>query len=175
MNAAYKYYKELPAWAKGVTVVMGAVVAVVLGKRVYQIVDNAILKAKAKKSLKDVSNEQRKLQASGVSASFPASQYKAWADSIQNQFDGCDVSAPVGDRLSKSGTTLYEIITNFKNDMDFLELVKAFGTRTYDQCGWFTGDVENATLYTAVTDELQSGEIKTINEALAKQGITYRF
>lgn len=179
MKGAYQYYKEMPTWAKGVTVVGVLLVGYIAVKKGYQIVDNAIMKAKAKKSLKDIAVEQKVLEESGIRPSYSESQYKAWADSIQKQFDGCDVSMPVpvlpGVDLSYSGKVLYNILLQLKNDMDFLKLVKAWGTRTYDQCGWFTGDVENATLYAAVSDELRSGEIKILNETLAGQGISYRF
>jgi hypothetical protein len=67
------------------------------------------------------------------------------------------------------------IISKFKNDLDFLKLSTAWGVRTYDQCGWGTGNVENATLSKAISDELNEGEISKINGALAKQGIKYRF
>ena len=55
------------------------------------------------------------------------------------------------------------------------DILDSFGIKTYDDCGYFTGDVENANLYKAVNNELQTNEIKFINDYLKKRGITYQF
>ncbi len=178
MNA-FKYYKELPAWAKGVVIVGGLGITYFTGLTAYKMVKRGIEKGKSAKSLKNVAAEKSELADSGQVATYQPSQYKGWADSIQKQFSGCDFSVPVpftpGLDLSYSGKVLYNVLSGFKNDLDFLNLIESFGVRTYDDCGWGTGDVENVTLYSAVTDELNSDEIKEINKLLKSKGITYTF
>jgi hypothetical protein len=99
----------------------------------------------------------------------------AWADSIQKQFDGCDMSVGAGGAvLTSSGQVLNDICIKLQNDADFLKLVAAYGVRTYDQCGYFTGDFTGS-LYQAVTDELSTSEVDAINKVLVKHNVTYRF
>jgi hypothetical protein len=178
-KSLWEGFKTLPPWAKGVvgvTVVGGTTVATVM---TYKGIKRAIDKAKSAASIKDVAAERAKLQEQGQNQTFQDSQYKGWASAIQNQFSGCDFSTPMpifpGKDLSYSGTKLYETLSGFKNNVDFLKLVEAWGIRTYDDCGWGTGDVTNVNLYQAVTDELGNGEVATINELLQSKGITYKF
>ena len=61
-----------------------------------------------------------------------------------------------------------------KNDIDFLDLVVAWGVRTYDDCGWGTGDVKDVDLFKAIEDELTDAERRDLNKILAKKSITYK-
>lgn len=178
-SAGYKAFMSQPPLLRGIEILGSMVVLYFVGKGVWKMVKGGIEKGKASAAIKNVGAEKAKLEDTGVRKTFQPSQYKGWADSIAKQFSGCDLSIIVpilpGLDLSSSGSVLYNILTQFKNDLDFLELVQAFGVRTYDACGLWTGDVENATIYSAVTDELDGDEISIINEMLAGKGITYKF
>jgi len=188
MNQAYKYYKELPGLAKGVVVVGGLAVLTIVGFKAYKLISKTIDREKEKKAVDESKEELNDLENSGVRPSYQDSQYSGWADKIHNQFDGCDfdwsfvamgsvvgiATSSVMNTLSNSGKTVYAILSNMNNDADFLSLVKAYGVRTYDQCGWFMGDF-TGNLYKAVNDELSANEIKEMNTLLAKKGISYKF
>lgn len=186
LNTIFNWYKELPPWAKGV-VTIGT-----LGTAIYGT--NAIIKAaKAKKdrekSQQDVIGFVKDLDAlaqQGVYPSFAESQYKAWANSIQSQFAGCDVSAakcPGGWTGGISGTITYSssgkiiasTVGQLSNDADFLALQAAWGIRTYDACGFWTGNVSDVTLSGAITDELIPCEIEALNKILKSKNISYTF
>lgn len=175
----FEYYKELPGWAKGLIVVGGAAVVGFTGWKVYKGVQGLADKAKANKSIKDVAGDLKSMQDSGQQQSFPESQYAGYASQIETQFAGCDFSAAVpffpGKDLTYSGRALYNILDGFKNNVDFLKLVNAWGVRTYDACGLGTGDVKNVSLYGAVSDELSTDEIQIINDLLASKNISYKF
>lgn len=175
----FEYYKELPGWAKGGIVVGGIVIIGFTGYKIYKAIQNAVDQAKANKSIKDVSKERKAEEANGVGGSFTDSQYAGFASSLQTQFEGCDFSTVVpffpGKDLTYSGRVLYNILVGFKNNVDFLKLVEAWGVRTYDACGIGTGDVTNVNLYGAIQDELTSDEIVVINDLLRTKGITYTF
>lgn len=97
----------------------------------------------------------------GERLTFPKSQYLTWADQIE-------------EAMQYMGTypdTIADIISNCKNNLDVLELVKAFGTRDI----YFFGGANSYTLPQALRDELSEGWMKEINEGLASKGITYRF
>jgi hypothetical protein len=182
-NKVYQYYTELPSWAKGIVVIGGIAIAYFTTKQFI-----ARIKAQNKKKV-DMATviEQKKeidnLEKTGLRATFSDSQYKAWADAIQNQFDGCDIDSSdftiVGAiwksfKGSNSAKKLISIISKFKNDLDFLKLSEAWKVRSYDQCGWGMGEV-TGTLSYAISDELNNSEIKDINSILVKQGINYKF
>jgi len=180
-NKGMQIYKDLPSWAKGVVVVGGLAVGYLFAN---QIIKKLRLDAEKRKAEEELNNTRYELQnqtEQGIVPSYPKSTYDAWAQSIEDQFDGCDFFIkvfPIGgdyNELSNSAKKIYDIVDEMNNDRDFLELVDSFDVRTYDQCGWGTGNVENATLYKAVTDELNQDEINFINERLENRGITYKF
>ena len=183
-NKFYDYYKDIPTWAKGVVVVGGIAIVYFTAKSFLKKVKANAEKEKAMETVTYQKKEEKQLEETGLRATFSDSQYKAWADALQNQFDGCDIDISdftfwgnlfKGFTGSNSAKKLVSIISKFKNDLDFLKLSTAWGIRTYDQCGWGTGNVENATLSKAVSDELNETEISTINKTLAKSGIKYKF
>lgn len=176
-------WNGLPTWAKGV-VAVGGLAAVYFGVRGF------LNKVKADAAMKDQlltqQNQENELQnqiENGIRPSYSQSQYMQWADEIQNQFDGCDVSPrlPVDPRTfgnqnwSGSGAKMATIILQLKNNADFLALSTSWGaSRTYDQCGWGMGDF-SGNLSQAVTDELAQDEINALNSYLLSKGITYKF
>ena len=181
-NKALQVYKDLPSWAKGVVVVGGLGAAYLFANQIIKKIRLDAEKRKAEAELNNTREELENQIEQGVVPSYPKGTYDAWAQSIEDQFDGCDffISSPFGiggdyNELSASAKKIYDIVEEMNNDRDFLELVDSFGVRTYDQCGWGTGNVENATLYKAVTDELNQDEINFINERLQNRGVTYKF
>lgn len=182
-NKTFEIWKSLPTWAKGV-VAVGGLAAVYFGVRGF------LNKLKADAAMKDQlqtqTNQENQLQANidnGIRPSYQQSQYNQWADELQNQFDGCDVSFrfPFDPRIfgnqnwSGSGAKLATIVLDLKNDSDFLALSTAWGSsRTYDQCGPWTGNF-TGNLSQAVTDELTQDEINALNSYLSSKGITYKF
>lgn len=183
-NKGLEFWNTLPTWAKGVLAVGGATAIYFTAKSIL----NRIKKQSELKNQLETQKTQKaeldELIKNGVSPSFPASQYKQWADELQSQFDGCDVNIKGSIWLpnwfmdvvsSGSAKKLASIVDKFKNDADYLALSTAWGaSRTYDQCGWGTGDF-SGNLSQAVTDELSENEIKVINDYISKKGIRYRF
>jgi DMSO reductase anchor subunit len=52
-NKVYDYYKDLPSWAKGVTVVGGLVIAYIIGNRIYKGIKASTEFRGQKETLKD--------------------------------------------------------------------------------------------------------------------------
>lgn len=179
-----EYYKDLPGWAKGVVIIGGSAIA---WFGILNPVRKAIIKkldaGKLNKSVSEFKGDLADLKRKGINPTYPSSQYFVWADAIENQFSGCDwgvalfdLNIPVVGGWTGSGSLMKGIAEKMNNDADFSSLVLAFGTRTYDQCGFwpFAGNI-TANLSKAVNDELDSEEIKAINKILQKKNITYRF
>lgn len=180
-NKALEVWNGLPTWAKGVIAVGGVAIVYFAARGIWKQFKSSKDTEKQRESLRTQRQEITKLQNLGLRTSYPESQYKSWADRIQNQYDGADFKQnvfdydiPVLGTWSGSGKVTAQIVSQLKNNLDFLKLSEAYGVRTYDQAGWFTGDF-TGNLTQAINDELDSGEINALNNMLKKQGITYRF
>jgi hypothetical protein len=184
-NKLFDYYKELPTWSKGVVAIGGIGIAFYIGYTfVKRIKDQAEL-IKQRQTVKEQEDEIEVKVKEGQKQTYQNSQYRAWADGIQKQFDGCDFainriilpsSSPEwfgNENWSSSGAYIANIFLKLKNDIDFLKLNTAYGIRKFDQCGWGTGDFEGS-LQGAITDELDESERGTLNKYISQQGITYR-
>ena len=174
-NKVFDYYKELPAWAKGVVIVGGIAIVYFTTKQFLNRIKKQAQQKKNEEVINTVKAETKKLEETGLRPSYNDSQYNSWADKLQSVFKGCDFSAGSSNIgiYTDSANALYTILKQLKNDVDFLKLQTAWGSnRKYPDCAW--GSVEG-NLNHAVADELADGEIKQANSILAKQGITYRF
>lgn len=172
-----KYWEELPPWAKGVTGVAGLAIVYFTGRGIYNGIDKLVQAKKQGMAVDAAKKDITSLSSQGVNPSFPDSQYKLWADKIQAQFDGCDwsVGGTAVGMLTASGQVLYDTLSQFKNDADFLKLQTAWGVRTYAACmSWFVKD-KTLTLDGAVSDELSTSEIDKLNNKLKDLGINYSF
>lgn len=162
-KGAYKWYKDLPPWAKGVVVVGGLTGAFFGGRAVYHLISNAIDKAQKGQALKDVKSDLNNLMLQGIFPSYNDSQYKTWADGMEACYQGWGTC---------TGDTIF---VNMKNDADVLKLIEAFGVRTISSGRWnpapdFTGD-----LPAVLRDELTGTDIESINNALGDKKIKFRF
>src|SRR5882757_3604324 len=152
-SGAYKAFMSQPKVARGIEIGLALVVTYFAARGIWKFIKTRLDTAKNQKTINDLKSDISALGNRGISPSFPDSQYQGWADKIQNQFDGCDFSVPALWSYSTSGQTLADIIVQLKNDADFAKLVTAFGIRTYDQCGLWTGNF-TGNLFAAVSDEL---------------------
>jgi len=159
----YRWYKDLPPWAKGVTVVLTAGVSIVVLWKTYGIVDAAIAKAKAKRTLTDVNNDLDTLHSQGQKPTYSESQYKIWADAAEQCFQGWGTC---------SGDTIW---VNMKNDTDILMLIKAYGVRTISSGKWNPEPDLVGDLPVAIRSELPGESIQALNESLVEKGIKYQF
>lgn len=184
-NKALGFFNTLPTWAKGV-IAVGGLAAGYFAVRSF--LNKIKTDAERKDQIRTQQNQENELQQqidNGQGPTFQASQYRQWADELQTQFDGCDVSIRLpfdptifrNQNWSGSGAKLATIVLEFRNNADFLALSTAWGAeRAYDQCGWSLGDGDfRGNLSQAVTDELAQDEINALNRYMSEKGITYRF
>lgn len=180
-NKAFEVWSGLPPWAKGVIAVGGVAIAYFIGRSVWKKFKTKADTRNQRETLNTQNKELKNLQNKGQKTNYSESQYRAWADKIQNQFDGIDWRQNIIDKdvpligsWSGSGKTMKDIVEQLKNNVDFLKLSQAYGIRTYDAAGAFTGNVTGDLQY-AISDELDRGEIMALNNILVKKGITYKF
>lgn len=165
----FKYYRELPPWAKGVVIVGGAAVVFILGRKIYKAVFPSDKEKKNKQLLQDVNTEIRTYTNQGIKPTFTDSQYETIANTIYNSMRYC-----VGDDYA----TVEIKMKQMKNNIDVAKLIKAFGKRQ-DYCfGVPVGDEMD--LFTYVQKELGNDyggltnyRVRNINQDWKNKGITY--
>lgn len=169
-NGVYKFYRELPPWAKGVVVVGGGLVLFMVGKRVYKSVFPSESDKRNRQLFNDVGKEIVKYQNSGQLASFPDSQFETFANTIYNS-----MRFAAGDDYDTVELTMKKM----KNNLDVAKLLKAFGKRQDYFFGIPTGDPMD--LFTYVQKELGNDfagltnyRVRNINADWKKKGITYQ-
>jgi hypothetical protein len=131
----------------------------------YKLISNELADAIKKKKNKKLFDEEIDKE---IIASYKPSQYVTWADKMQdafqlNWFDGTDEEA------------IYNILRKLKNNTDWLELMKAYGMRSYYDpfsLTYITGKEIN--LIKALQLELDTKEKNKVNAILKSKGITYR-
>lgn len=166
----YQYYKDAPPAGKIVIIGVGAFAAIAA----YYAIRSAIKKIQQQKDLKgqreaveDSKMTVQVLQQQGKGPTYPPAQYSAWASAIEKAFDGCD---PMSDDMA----AIANAINAARTEADLYELISTFGVRTWDKCGWGTGD-EKANLPGGVRLELNQAQINTLNTILRNKGIVYQF
>jgi hypothetical protein len=168
----YKYYTELPSWAKGIVIVGAGLVIYMVGNKVYK-------KLNPSQSNKDARNEQNLIDEEiknnakkGIKQSYPDSQYIAWVRNIVDAITGCDYSAIL--IWSYGFQKVYDIFDKLKNDTDYLLLEKNFGIRSISKGFLCGGDYKNVSFSQAMSMQFNNVEIGLFNTRLKEKGISYR-
>lgn len=163
----YKYYKDLPPWAKGIVVVGGAFALFMVGKKLYGLAFPSAEEKRDKELLNSIDKEIYRLQ-KVQKATFPDSTYITLANTIYN-----GMKYAVGDDYG----SVQDSLKKMKNDLDVAKLIKAFGKRTSYNFGIPMGDYD---LLTFVRKELGNEyggltayRVNDINKDWAAKKITY--
>ena len=161
-STVYKYYKDLPSWAKGITIVGLLGLTYIVGNKIF-----LALKPKPQeiKNIEDdITNLQTKQQ-----PTYPASSYDNYAETI---YQAQRTS------LSNDSGTILDLAKLMKNDLDVALLVKAYGNRT-DYV--FGVPSDNYTLFGAMRKGIESDlfgafgyRLNSVNKDWESKGITYR-
>ncbi len=147
--------EKIPSWAIGVAVVAGTAIVVFVGYKIYSGIKAIGANKNQNAVSSDAASEQATLISQGQSLTSDGSNYAALANSIQSELDGCTLS-------STKESVLKNILTTIKNKVDWLELVKQFGTRSITDCGSFGGLLDaknNYDLISLLKEKLDEGVI----------------
>ena len=148
-----EFIKDIPGWAKGVAVI---VVIGIIAFVVYKFYKD--FKPRTQEQ-KDLEKDQDTFIQQGQKPSFPRSQYKAFADTIQQENLSWDTDEK----------KIYNIFKQMKNDLDITLLVEAFGNRRPQ----FT--FNDVALVPFLNEDLSKSEIEQINNILISKNIKFRF
>jgi len=176
--------KSINGWVRGAAWIGTGIVIYLVGSGIVSSINAAQVAQQQAARTAELDNQINTLEnpsdpnAQAQQPTFSDAQYSNFADAITAAFTGSSlgnfVSAAAIGVLTSAGQTVYNIIQQFQNDVDFFKLQKAFGVRTITK-SWFQSDYKNVDLASAVNDQLDVQEISYLNNYLTKQGFKFRF
>lgn len=140
--------------------------AIIIGVGGYALIRS--LKKSPEQQREDRIKQDEAEAAKTQKLSYPLSSYQGYADKI---FTGWSTNYNPFDRLNEE--PIYEVFKAMKNDLDILELIKAFGKRREPTA--IIGLLNNVALPEWLAVGMDTDEIDQINKILASKGIKYRF
>lgn len=162
-SGVYKFYTELPTWAKGVFGVAVLAGVGIVSYGIYKKVHKTSQEKQALEAVKDVNSDIRKLL-QYEKPSYIQSQYSSFADALFEAMQGLGTEKSLNTTFSK-----------MKNTIDMLYLNQAFGIRDYKDDSFFGANVKAMNLNQWISAELDDSEKKELNEMLSKKGIKYQY
>jgi len=124
---------RLPKWANGLIVVGSLAIVGLVGYYLYKKLNENKEKKDSQNGVNANDNELKDAIKNGTTLSFPQSNYVYSANAIFNLLDGCELA-------SSERNAILEVIKVTRNKADWMNLVKVFGTKKVDNCGYLTGD-----------------------------------
>lgn len=174
-NKVYDYYKDLPSWAKGVTVVGGLLIAYMIGKKVYNAITEKSKNKNVLQESESASQDLYNLQQQGINPTLSNTQIDNIINALVEAMNDC-------------GTDENAVFNQFKklnNTADAYLLVKRWQIRYYRPCAAYQPISYAKWLYdnksfgdnlsTWLTYDMTASEITKINKILSDKGIKFKF
>lgn len=160
----YKFYGELPTWAKGIigVAIVGGIG--IIGYTVYKKLSKSQSEKDAEESLKDTNEDIKKLLKTQKPSYIPA-QYGAFSDALFEAMSGGGTDEDA----------IFEIFKKTKNTLDVLLIVKAFGIREYTDDKFLMFNIKPMNLNQWLSAELSQIEKNKLNQILTSKGIKFQF
>jgi hypothetical protein len=171
----YKYFKDLPPWAKGVVVVGTGAALYFAGLSLYRNIRRNKDIKEANKAGEAAQKELGELASKGINPTLPDSQFQALSESLVQAMNGCGTDEEM----------VYSVFRKIKNDADIRKLIAVFGVRYYQPCAadqpisytkWLINEKSyGGGLPTWLSYDLSASEIDKINSILKTNGVNYSF
>lgn len=149
---------------RGLTSMQKILVGIILLIIAWWVYNWVKARAAEAKQQAEASGQISLLNSQGQQASYDSERYDGWADEIFNAFDGWTSSS--------DKATVARIFGYLHNDIDFIKLDEAFGTREYSDN--LFGLIAPMDLKASIHDELDGDQIRSINTKLKNKGLTRR-
>lgn len=158
-------FKELPKWAQGV-ISVGILAGVgIVAYSVYKKLQKDKGLKGAKQELDSVAQATQDLTKAGQKPSLDSFKLAQIANQIHSALNG----------YGSDENGVYRAFAQVKNDLDVVNLTKAYGIRKLSSGNWNPAPDFEGTLGQSLTEELDTKEVAALNTLLAKKGIKYRF
>ena len=158
-------FKGLPTWAQGVIalVVVGGIG--VIGYNIYKTIQKKQGQKDQKQELDNANQTVIDLTKAGQKPSLDSFKLAQLANQIHSALNG----------YGTDENSVYRAFLQVKNDLDVVNLTKAYGIRKLSSGNWNPTKDFEGTLGQSLTEELDPKEMAALNLILAKKGIKYRF
>lgn len=168
--AATKTFQGLPQWAQGVISVAIVGGLGFIGYKIYSAVKQAKELESATAENKESNLEAQNLIKKGVKPSLNPTQ-------LASTINGIKLALLNYDPLTRPHYTQFiRELVKVGNDLDMLNLIKAYGNQTIDfPFTRFTVSDFTGNLTQSAKNFLNNAEIAASNNLLARKGIKYRF
>lgn len=172
-NKVYKYYTELPSWAKGIVVVGGIAIIYFTSKNILDTIRSKKNQAAQLKEIDNANTELITLSRQRITPTLSQSNYEALSNNLIDAFSGC------GTDFSK----VKNVFEQLRNQADILQFIKIFGLRKKQRClfsddareSFFSNYTPPMSLSAHLASDLSSSNISTINKILKSNNITFQF
>ena len=134
--AKAEIFKGLPTWAKGIIAIAIVGGIGIVGYTIYKKLKSVGDKGKddtAKETEKLAAKDYNDLVKAGQKITFPPSAYAAANETIVKLLDGCE-------SIFSEIKAIEEVIKVVKKPVDWYYLVKTFGQKDIDNCGYWQGE-----------------------------------
>jgi len=156
---------DIPSWSKGViSIVIAGAGAFALFK-LYKYLSTLKEQEGQKAELTTTEDQLKKLKEQGKSAGITRAQVDQIANKLQTAING----------YGTHYNTIYSVLIQIKNEVDLLNVRKAYGIRKVNSGSFNFADDFSGTLDQTMVEELSQSDIQKINLMLAKKGISNRF
>ena len=142
---------RLPKWANGLIVVGSLAIVGAVGYYIWKKMNEKKEKEDSKATTDAVTDELKNEIKNGQTLTYPQSNYNTASNTIFQLLDGCET-------YNSEVQAIGEVIKVVKKKADWLNLVKTFGVKKVDNCGYLTGDT-TYDLPTLLKDQLDSTAI----------------
>lgn len=170
-----KYYRDQPAWAKGVVnvVVVGGVAFAA-----YTIYKNAQRKKDLQEAGQSATAAEKRLAelaAAGIYPSYDEASYLSMSDSLVQAMSGCGTDEDA----------IFNAFRSLQNEADLMALISAFGVRYYQPCVWtspiaysqwlINDKAYGGDLGTWLGYDLSASDISRVNSIIGEKSINFSF
>lgn len=160
-----QFFKSLPPWARGVVIIMIIVILVIIGIYINNKVKNAQKTKDSKAEVDAAADELAKAKNAGIVETFSDAEFQTKCNAIIEAANGCDPG-------EQGAQAIMAVIYSLQNQADWWKLLKTFGTRTWDDCGWGTGDVSGS-LTTLLINELGANQLSEVRRHIGQFNVSF--
>jgi hypothetical protein len=165
-------FTGLPKWAQGLIAVAIVGGAGFVGYKIYKQLQLTTEEKGGKEELNSASDLSRELEKK-MKPTLNSYQLNSIVNQLVSALSNTQSFVGFGKR-GVSESALYKAFANVKNDLDVINLVRAYGIKTLPSNNFF---VENfkGTLNQALTTLCGKEQLDALNNMLSRKGIKYRF
>jgi len=155
------FFKDIWGGFRSLPIAAQVIITALVVLIIWRIISAIMAAAETRALDAQISKEQNTLIASGEKLTFPVSNYKTFADQLYNAMNGFGTTQTY---------TIAEVMNKMLNNLDVLELNKAYGKRDLKWLGFsYSYDLSGALRSELGTD------INGINKILSDKGIVYQY